>query len=52
MLFMAHYNRLISEELKYNPNELREQHNKLYDTLTGEQKNIYHTLMDVVDGQK
>ncbi|GJT50943.1 ATP-dependent DNA helicase RRM3-like protein [Tanacetum coccineum] len=49
---MDGYNRLIYDETSYNKDQLREQHVKLYGSLTTEQKGIYSTGMDAVDNNK
>nr|GEU53952.1 ATP-dependent DNA helicase PIF1-like [Tanacetum cinerariifolium] len=46
------YNILIYDELTYNKDKLREQHQRLYGSLTSEQKGIYATVMEVVDKDK
>ena len=45
---MEGYNRLIYDEKSYNVDELKEQHETLYESLTSEQKGIYATVMDAV----
>nr|GEZ40429.1 ATP-dependent DNA helicase PIF1-like [Tanacetum cinerariifolium] len=52
MYTMASYNGLVSDELKYDKDKLRVEHRRLYTTLTSEQKGIYKTLIDVVNGEK
>ncbi|GJY69946.1 hypothetical protein Tco_0472928 [Tanacetum coccineum] len=52
MYTMASYNRLVSDELKYDKDKLRVEHRRLYTTLTSEQKGIYKTLIDAVNGEK
>nr|GFB23535.1 ATP-dependent DNA helicase RRM3-like [Tanacetum cinerariifolium] len=49
---MDGYNRLIYDETSYDKDQLREQHVKLYESLTTEQKGIYSTVMDFVDNNK
>ncbi|GJZ47341.1 uncharacterized protein Tco_0601173 [Tanacetum coccineum] len=49
---MDGYNRLVHDELSYNKDKLKEEHKRLYVTLTGEQKGIYGTIMDYVDKNK
>ncbi|GKC64100.1 ATP-dependent DNA helicase RRM3-like protein [Tanacetum coccineum] len=49
---MDGYNRLVHDELSYNKDKLKEEHKRLYVTLTEEQKGIYGTIMDVVDKNK
>ncbi|GJY57415.1 retrovirus-related pol polyprotein from transposon TNT 1-94, partial [Tanacetum coccineum] len=49
---MDGYNRLIFDETSYDPDKLKEQHVKLYRSLTSEQKDIYSTVMDAVDNEK
>ncbi|GJV28743.1 ATP-dependent DNA helicase RRM3-like protein [Tanacetum coccineum] len=49
---MDGYNRLIFDETSYDPYKLKEQHVKLYGSLTSEQKDIYSTVMDAVDNDK
>ncbi|GKB34914.1 ATP-dependent DNA helicase PIF1-like protein [Tanacetum coccineum] len=49
---MDSYNRLIYDELSYNQDELREQHQRLFVSLTEEQKHIYATVMEAVDKDK
>nr|GEX84876.1 uncharacterized protein [Tanacetum cinerariifolium] len=49
---MDGYNRLIYDETSYDKDQLREQHVKLYGSLTTEQKGIYSTVMDAVDNNK
>ncbi|GKC41343.1 hypothetical protein Tco_1059065 [Tanacetum coccineum] len=52
---MDGYNKLIyviHDETSYNKDQLREQHVRLYDSLTSEQKGIYSTVMDAVDKNK
>ncbi|GJS34197.1 hypothetical protein Tco_0532579 [Tanacetum coccineum] len=52
---MDGYNKLIyviHDETSYNKDQLREQHVRLYDSLTSEQKGIYSTVMDAVDKHK
>ncbi|GKD08793.1 ATP-dependent DNA helicase RRM3-like protein [Tanacetum coccineum] len=46
---MEGYNRLIYDEKPYKPEELKIQHEKLYGSLTTEQKEIYLTVMDDVE---
>lgn len=43
---MESYNRLIYDEMAYNVDQLREQHEQLYGSLTTEQKGIYSQVMD------
>ncbi|GJX17321.1 hypothetical protein Tco_0218153 [Tanacetum coccineum] len=43
------YNRLVHDELSYNKDKLKEEHKKLYGTLTDEQKGIYETIMGSID---
>ena len=52
MFTIANYNRLVSSELNYNINELHEQHQTMYASLTNEQKDIYHLLMNVFNIEK
>ena len=52
MYTMSNYNRLISSELDYNVEELRRQHDTMYRSLTNEQKDIYHTLINAVNAQE
>ncbi|GKB83170.1 ATP-dependent DNA helicase PIF1-like protein [Tanacetum coccineum] len=52
MYTMASYNRLVYDELKYDKDKLRVEHRRLYTTLTSEQKGIYKTLIDAVNGEK
>ncbi|GJR67014.1 ATP-dependent DNA helicase PIF1-like protein [Tanacetum coccineum] len=52
MYTMASYNRLVSDELKYDKDGLRKEHHRLYTTLTSEQKGIYKTIIDAVTGEK
>ena len=52
MYTMENYNRLVSSELNYNINELHEQHQTMYASLTSEQKDIYKVLMNVVNTEK
>ncbi|GKB23789.1 ATP-dependent DNA helicase PIF1-like protein [Tanacetum coccineum] len=49
---MDGYNRLIYDETSYNKDQLREQHVKLYGSLTTKQKGIYSTVMDAVYNNK
>nr|GEZ90809.1 ATP-dependent DNA helicase RRM3-like [Tanacetum cinerariifolium]GEZ91488.1 ATP-dependent DNA helicase RRM3-like [Tanacetum cinerariifolium] len=49
---MDGYNRLIYDETSYDKDQLREQHVKLYGSLTMKQKGIYSTVMDAVDNKK
>ncbi|GKC41344.1 ATP-dependent DNA helicase PIF1-like protein [Tanacetum coccineum] len=49
---MDGYNKLIYDETSYNKDQLREQHVRLYDSLTSEHKGIYSTVMDAVDKNK
>ncbi|GKD91311.1 DNA helicase PIF1, ATP-dependent [Tanacetum coccineum] len=46
---MEGYNRLIYDETSYKKDELRNQHQSMYVSLTSEQKGIYSTVMDAVD---
>ncbi|GJV31200.1 ATP-dependent DNA helicase PIF1-like protein [Tanacetum coccineum] len=52
MFTMASYNRLVYDELKYKKEKLKEEHKWLYTTLTNEQKGIYQTLIDAVNGDE
>lgn len=52
MYTMENYNRLVSSELNYNINELHEQHQTMYASLTSEQKDIYEVLMNAVNTEK
>ncbi|GJR15905.1 DNA helicase PIF1, ATP-dependent [Tanacetum coccineum] len=49
---MDGYNTLIYDETSYKIPELKEQHRKLYSSLTSEQKGIYSTVMDAVEKNK
>ncbi|GKE13369.1 putative DNA helicase, partial [Tanacetum coccineum] len=49
---MDGYNRLIFDETSYDQDKLKEQHVKLYGSLTSEQKDIYSTVMDAIDNDK
>ena len=49
---MSNYNRLMSSKLDYNVEELRRQHDTMYRSLTNEQKDIYHTLINAVNAQE
>nr|GEW51970.1 ATP-dependent DNA helicase PIF1 [Tanacetum cinerariifolium] len=49
---MDGYNRLIYDETSYDKDQLREQHVKLYGSLTTKQKGIYSSVMDAVDNNK
>nr|GEW78563.1 uncharacterized protein [Tanacetum cinerariifolium] len=49
---MDGYNRLIYDETSYNKDQLREQHVKLFGSLTTRQKCIYSTIMDAVNNNK
>ncbi|GJU61123.1 ATP-dependent DNA helicase RRM3-like protein [Tanacetum coccineum] len=49
---MDGYNRLVHDELSYDKDKLKEEHKRLYVTLTEEQKGIYRTIMDYVDKNK
>nr|GFC53845.1 ATP-dependent DNA helicase PIF1-like [Tanacetum cinerariifolium] len=49
---MDRYNRLLYDETSYNKDQLREQHVKLYGSLTTKQKCIYSIVMDVVHNNK
>ncbi|GKB01330.1 ATP-dependent DNA helicase PIF1-like protein [Tanacetum coccineum] len=49
---MDGYNRLIYDELAYKKDELREQYQRLYGSLTSEQKGIYAIVMEAVDKDK
>ena len=49
---MEGYNRLIYDEKSYNVDELKEQHETLYESFTSEQKGIYATVMDAVENDK
>ncbi|GKB95530.1 ATP-dependent DNA helicase PIF1-like protein [Tanacetum coccineum] len=49
---MDGYNRLVHDELSYDKDKLKEEHKRLYVTLTEEQKGIYGTIMDSVDKNK
>ena len=42
-------NRLMYDEMKYNKNQLREEHRRLMSTMTTEQKHVYNTIMDRVN---
>ncbi|GKC59671.1 ATP-dependent DNA helicase PIF1, partial [Tanacetum coccineum] len=52
MFTMASYNRLVHDELKYKKEKLKQEHKRLYTTLINEQKGIYQTLIDAVNGDK
>ncbi|GJT67976.1 DNA helicase PIF1, ATP-dependent [Tanacetum coccineum] len=52
MFNMASYNRLVYDELKYDKQKLTKEHKRLYTTLTNEQKGIYRTLIEAVNGDK
>ncbi|GKA70182.1 putative PIF1 DNA helicase/replication protein A1-like protein [Tanacetum coccineum] len=52
MFTMASYNRLVYDELKYNKPKLSKEHKRLYTTLTNEQKGIYRTLIEAVNGDQ
>jgi len=43
-------NRLIHDELNYNVDDLAEEHRRLMSTMTAEQRSIYDTIMDRVEG--
>ncbi|GJY55913.1 DNA helicase PIF1, ATP-dependent [Tanacetum coccineum] len=45
---MEGYNRLIYDETSYKKDELKNQHETMYGSLTSEQKGIYSTVMDAV----
>ncbi|GKA22646.1 ATP-dependent DNA helicase PIF1-like protein [Tanacetum coccineum] len=45
---MEGYNRLIYDETSYKKDELKNQHETMYGSLTSEQKGIYSTVMDDV----
>nr|GEW90122.1 hypothetical protein [Tanacetum cinerariifolium] len=49
---MDGYNQLIFDETLYDIDKLKEQHVKLYGSLTSEQKNIYSIVMNAVDNDK
>ncbi|GKC11606.1 ATP-dependent DNA helicase RRM3-like protein, partial [Tanacetum coccineum] len=49
---MVGYNRLIFDETSYDQDKLKEQHVKLYGSLTFEQKDIYSTVIDAIDNEK
>nr|GEW90123.1 ATP-dependent DNA helicase PIF1-like [Tanacetum cinerariifolium] len=49
---MDGYNRLIFDETLYDTDKLKEQHVKLYGSLTSEQKDNYFTVMNAVDNDK
>ncbi|GKB86496.1 ATP-dependent DNA helicase PIF1-like protein, partial [Tanacetum coccineum] len=49
---MDGYNRLIYDELACKKDELREQYQRLYGSLTSKQKGIYATVMEAVDKDK
>ncbi|GJX85868.1 ATP-dependent DNA helicase PIF1-like protein [Tanacetum coccineum] len=46
---MEGYNRLIYDETSYKKDELKNQHQTLYGSLTCEQKEIYSTVIDAVE---
>jgi Cdc6-like AAA superfamily ATPase len=48
----AGLNRLIYDELRYNKDSLKEEHDRLMSTMTTEQKNIYDTIMGRVEANK
>ena len=48
MLTMGNFNRLIYDERRYDRDELRQQHQQLYSTLTSEQREIYGSLIEAV----
>jgi ATP-dependent DNA helicase PIF1 len=48
LMTMAVYNRLVYDEMKYDKDELRRQHEHLYKNLTNEQKSIYQIVMEAV----
>lgn len=41
-------NSLIAEELTYDVNEMKVEHDRLYPCLTDEQRNVYHSIMDAI----
>ena len=46
---IASNNRLIHDELSYDNKALQEEHLKLFDTMTNEQKNVYQTVISAVE---
>lgn len=48
----AGLNRLIYDELRYNKDSLKEEHDRLMSTLTTEHKGIYDTIMARVDANE
>ena len=42
-------NRLLYDELNYNQQVLREEHDRLMSTMTAEQKNVYDTIIARID---
>nr|GEZ78358.1 ATP-dependent DNA helicase PIF1-like [Tanacetum cinerariifolium] len=49
---MDGYNQLIFDETLYDTDKLKEQHVKLYGSLTSKQKDIYSIVMNAVDNDK
>ena len=52
MMTMGDFNRLVYDELKYNREELKKQHQNMYRSLTDEQKNIHKTVMKAVQREE
>lgn len=49
-IFEDYLNRLIQDEKSYDREALKDEHDKLMRTMTDEQRGVYDTIMDAVDG--